>query len=1008
MLTIGSVSFAVPWALAGLGALPLLWWLLRITPPQPRTVGFPPVRLLFGLAARQETPERSPPWLLILRLILVAALVAGAAHPLLNAAAGLAGKGPLILVVDDGWAAARDWLGRRSMLLRLIDQADRQGRAVVLVTTAPAEGRGPARPTVQPMPAAEARIRAETLAPKPWPTDRAAALAPLTAPGSNEFRDAPVVWLSDGLAQPPVGGSVTHLAESLGALGPLTVATDAPGRPRGLAPGQAPGRALIVLRPPVAEGTVLRVAAVRASGSGAAEAWLRALDAGGGLLARQPLSFADGARRAEARLELPAELRNRLARLEIEDETTAGAVILIDERWRRRPVGLLGADGAAVDQPLLSARHYLARALDPFTEVRLGTVAHLLSRELAVMVLPDPPPLDAGDRRALEGWIDGGGVAVRFAGPRLAEAPDTLLPVEITAGDRTIGGTMSWQRPVALAPFDEGSPFFGLDPQGGGTESGAAGDIRIRRQVLARPALDLAAKTWARLDDGTPLVTAERRGKGWLVLVHTTADTTWSDLPLSGLFVHMLKRLVALSAGVVAQSGGPPLEPLEALDGFGRLGPAPKGALAISADGFETTPVGPRHPPGIYGDAAARRALNLSVDPTHLRPLAGLPSRVSRVPYGAAGEVDLRPWLLGLALLLMVVDLAISLALRGLLVGARAAAAALVLLAGIGGGSPARAQGADLVELSLTTRMAYIITGDDRVDEISHAGLRGLSVIVNRRTAAELAEPVGVDAETDELVFFPLLYWPLTAAQPRPSPVAVGRLNAYLLGGGTILFDTRDAAGGGGRGLRDLVGGLVGGLGGGLDIPRLRPISTTHVLSRAYYLIDAFPGRWTGGTLWVEAAGERVNDGVSSVIVGSHDWAAAWAMDDLQRPLFAVVPGGEGQREMAYRFGINLVMYTLTGNYKTDQVHLPEIMKRLGNERQSCVGAAAPLARGRRPGRRRCGAAVYRCLAPGPRSGSGPGLARRGAGGPGASAAQPPGGARGPRPPARRGGADRR
>ena len=103
-----------------------------------------------------------------------------------------------------------------------------------------------------------------------------------------------------------------------------------------------------------------------------------------------------------------------------------------------------------------------------------------------------------------------------------------------------------------------------------------------------------------------------------------------------------------------------------------------------------------------------------------------------------------------------------------------------------------------------------------------------------------------------------------------------------------------------------------------------------HILTRAFYLMPAFPGRWTGGQVWVERHPGGVNDGGSSLIIGSHDWAAAWALDDGRRPMFAVVPGGERQREDAFRFGINLAMYAMTGNYKADQVHLPAILDRLG------------------------------------------------------------------------------
>ncbi|MEO1505196.1 MAG: DUF4159 domain-containing protein, partial [Pseudomonadota bacterium] len=112
------------------------------------------------------------------------------------------------------------------------------------------------------------------------------------------------------------------------------------------------------------------------------------------------------------------------------------------------------------------------------------------------------------------------------------------------------------------------------------------------------------------------------------------------------------------------------------------------------------------------------------------------------------------------------------------------------------------------------------------------------------------------------------------------------------------------------------------------------------VLTRSFYLIDALPGRWYGGPVWVEAApqggedGQTVvnaNDGVSPVIIGGHDWAGAWALDEQGAPLFPMGRGGERQREIAYRFGVNAAMYAFTGNYKSDQVHLPALLERLGN-----------------------------------------------------------------------------
>jgi hypothetical protein len=116
----------------------------------------------------------------------------------------------------------------------------------------------------------------------------------------------------------------------------------------------------------------------------------------------------------------------------------------------------------------------------------------------------------------------------------------------------------------------------------------------------------------------------------------------------------------------------------------------------------------------------------------------------------------------------------------------------------------------------------------------------------------------------------------------------------------------------------------------GLDVPALIPIPAGHVLTKSFYLLDEFPGRVPGGDLWVERDQDARNDGVSSVVVGSADWAGAWATDAGGTPLYSVAPGGERQREWAYRFGINLVMYALTGNYKADLVHAPFIHERLG------------------------------------------------------------------------------
>jgi len=291
-----------------------------------------------------------------------------------------------------------------------------------------------------------------------------------------------------------------------------------------------------------------------------------------------------------------------------------------------------------------------------------------------------------------------------------------------------------------------------------------------------------------------------------------------------------------------------------------------------------------------------------------------------------------RPWLLGAAMALALVDLVIAYALRGLLptpARRRGATVALVALTALMS-APTRAQSDSFaVEATSELHLAYVHTGIADVDQESRAGLTGLSDVLNHRTAIEASGPMEVDLERDELIFFPLLYWPVVEGQQLPSAKAIERVNRYLATGGTILFDTRD------QGERTAFSGAatqarLRRLVAGLSVPPLVPVPPDHVLTKSFYLMQEFPGRWSGGTLWIEPVEDQVNDGVASVIVGGNNWAAAWATDQRGQPLYPVVPGGEPQREQAYRFGINLVMYALTGNYKTDQVHVPAILERLG------------------------------------------------------------------------------
>ena len=255
-------------------------------------------------------------------------------------------------------------------------------------------------------------------------SDRAAALAALRA--ADVARPAEVFWLTDGIQSPAVGATeepaARELADALDALGTLHVLTDENAN-LGMA-----------LAAPISAGNDLTFVVRRASTAGLASVWVRASADRGQLLHRQQIEFPAGATEASLTLDLPSELRNRIVRVELEQQRSAASIALLDERWRRRPVGLVSGESLEADQPLLSGLYYVERALQPYADLRHGTVSALLERELSVMVLADVGRLVGADRTALTTWVQEGGILVRFAGPHLAAESDDLLPVALQIG----------------------------------------------------------------------------------------------------------------------------------------------------------------------------------------------------------------------------------------------------------------------------------------------------------------------------------------------------------------------------------------------------------------------------------------------------------------------------------------------------------------------------------------------------------------------------------------------
>ena len=897
-----ALTFANPFLLLALLGLPILWRLLRATPPAPREEAFGGTHFLEGLRSPRPEAARTPWPLLALRLLAAMLLIVGLAGPTWDAPEAAA-EGPLLLVVDDGWTAAPGWDARVDAVRREAARPGRTRTAQLLLTAADA-------PVLEgPMTLTEAADRLAGHTPAPRLPDHEAARDAV-----RNAEPARVLYLP-GAAAPDTRARASFL-RALTDVGPVTLQ-------------RAAGAEALSLVGLDDEGGALTAQVRRAPSGAGRPGTLRVLARDGRVLDRVPFAFAGGEGSLGVPIDLPLALRNQMGRVVIEGERSAGAVWLVDRSLRRVRVGL--TEGAG--QGLLGGDAYLAEALAPLSVLVRGEVAALVEAQADVIVLDDIGTLRASDEAALLEWLRGGGLLLRFAGPNTAAAESAggeTWPAPLRAGGRSLGGALSWETPQRLGPYPDGSPLRGL----------ATPDVTVRQQVLTQA--DTEARVWAQLEDGTPLVTARPIGEGLSVLFHVTASPDWSDLPLSGAFPTLLERVIGLAGRSAERADDDaPLPALALLDGFGALAPPARAVPPATQRDIARGAA----PPGLYGPRDASLAANTyRGQPTLIGVSSRLPAQIAVTGFEAARTRWFGPWLIGAVLLLLALD-ALWVARRA--GGGRAAplgparsATALLVALTLGAAllaPPAQAQprpplDAKAVEAATRTRLAYVLTNDASTDALTRQGLTTLSEQAAIRSALEPGPPVGVNIDRDDLSVYPLIYWPLTASAPLPSDAALSRLEAYMAGGGLLVIDTRDGERQAAmvtpeqERLRTVLSRM--------NTPPLEPLPDGHVLGLSFYRMDDLPGRNASGPVWVEAGGATVRgrDGVPSLIVGGRDWAGAWALDARGRPLRPQAATGRAGHQLAIRSGINMAMVALTGSYKTDQVHVDELLERLGQD----------------------------------------------------------------------------
>ncbi len=914
------LQFASPWFLAALAGLPILWWLLKLTPPKAKSLNFGGLYFLQKISNEEKTSNKLPLWLLILRLAIIACLILAFSEPFYKKSNFLqtetTGK-TVIVLIDNGWASAQNWTSMKNQASTLIKEAGKNDQQIILKALF---DEGEADIGVTPFENALSNLNQIT--PQVLPEslkDYESLKNELESFTRNS--NSVIFYLNDGLSFETENEFIRDLNNSA----TLKIFDN------------SEEANILSLHRSAYQGALELTVTNKGIQDSAVSQNLLQFNDDSQLINSQILAINDDEELNRVTLNAESSILRQTTLTTLESQNHAGAKIWNKSNQVEKTIGLLqGKSKEGSDQlEYLSPYFYIEKALAPYHEVIKGELSDVIEKS-NVIILANSTDLKENDVEPLRNWINEGGIFIRFADENLATGMfKELSPVNLRITGREFDTAFSWQDPQEIQDYPNNSLFAAYR---------VPNDIEVKRQILAEPSLDLNDKTLASLEDGTPMITASQEELGWLVLYHIDATPQWSNLPISGHFIEQLNALSQLSTNTVttnASGDGKRIFRLIQEIGFqGKLNAATQKGLSIElplANNFE---ISKETPAGVYENENGQ-LYNLNFGATaskDIRLSVALPSRLNVMNYTNDKDIEFKPYFLMAGLILLLIDWIYMLSYQGIF--RRFTFGALFLLFSLSF-NPSQTMAADPVPYTDGIYLAYIKSGDPNIDRLAEAGLTGLMSETIKRTSADLKGVVGINLESDPLYPYPLIYWPLKNSGVNTNYLSnktSAKLSHYFANGGLLFIDTRDQYlfSSNSDDLIELnyqnnASNRLQTLFNNIDIPPMKKMAKDHVLARSFYLLENYPGLYKNGGLWIAEQSKTINDGVSPLIVGSNDWISAWAVDQNNQPMINVPVGGNYQREISYRFGINLILYALTGNYKEDQIHIPFILERLDN-----------------------------------------------------------------------------
>ena len=895
------ISFANIYALFGLITLPLIFFIMKFYPPKPKKIKFSSFFILKKIVKNDTAKTKFPLWLLVFRILLCFFIVLFFSKPFLKISDQKNKYKNFVIIADNGWSISSNLKNYKNIIKEISLEAEKSNKEIHLYFSS-------AKDFNKPFIFKTHNQIIDFLNKKPPIAKqiiRESFFKNLKI--NNYFKDSKVFFIFSHLDSRSLESQIRNL-NLIKNNNPSIQIID-------------PIKKITFIEELKIDKESLDMKVRRKGNYVKNEFLIQFIGEKNDLILEKKYTFSKNSNEFKIKEKFPVEIINQFFLIKILNENHAAAFYYLDDFRKKLPVGIITAEDHELEKPLLSPVYYLKKVLTNSNLTFIGPLTKILEKKASVVFLPSNKRLSKLDITALEKWVYDGGVLIRFSDKRIVEQSNIFLDKKKSfLSIRNIGKDLSIQSNLSIRPFNNNSLFSSLKvPQ----------DLKFNKQLILDN-FNSDIITLASLEDQSPLISMKYVGDGKIILFHVTSNNEWSNLPMSSLFEDIILKLLLISKTEKVL----PTKEIKikfVINSNGDLA-VPKNNYYLNYPFGEKLLPSAKQPAGIYENNSLSIALNLSGNLNTEGYFDAVDEELEIKSNYKKSVLELKNFILYLIFIMFLIDMIINIVLKNniLFLGFLKKTKVLSILFFF------------LIFLSIQNRieanesysniyLAYIKTENKLLNQIAFSGLDELRKYLIERTSLNPSGVKEINILKDELFFYPLIYWQITSSSPKLSEITVNKIKDYFDSGGIILFDIIDFSKSYSSINRDSIE-EIRQLFTKYGIENLQSIPKGHTLTKSYYLLNKFPGRWDNRLLLIQNDNLENKDGVSSVIIGLNDWAGAWAKDKNNYHLYQVVPGGERQREISYRFGINLLMYSLTGSYKSDQVHSKSILDRLKRE----------------------------------------------------------------------------